>query len=55
MPELIDIKQTIPELKPLLENDRVRLLDFKLQPGKKTAQHSHPDTVVYALNDKLWG
>lgn len=52
MPELKDIKQTIPELKPLLENDRVRLLDFKLQPGMKTARHSHPDTVVYALNDQ---
>ncbi|MCE8423366.1 MAG: hypothetical protein J5U19_09095 [Candidatus Methanoperedens sp.] len=52
MPELKDIKQTIPELKPLLENDKVRLLDFKLQPGKKTAQHSHPDTAVYALNDQ---
>ena len=51
MPELKDIKQTIQELKPVLENERVRLLDFKLQPGKKTAQHSHPDTVVYSLND----
>lgn len=50
MPELKE-KQTIQELKPLFENERVRLLDFKLQPGKKTAQHSHPDTVVYALND----
>jgi quercetin dioxygenase-like cupin family protein len=52
MPELKDIKQTMPEIKPLLENDRVRLLDFKLQPGKKTPQHSHPDTVYYALNDQ---
>lgn len=52
MPELEEIKQTIQELKPLLENERVRLLDFKLQPGKKTAQHSHPDTAVYALNDQ---
>jgi len=52
MPELKDIKQTIPQLKPLLENDKVRLLNFKLQPGMKTAQHSHPDTVVYALNDQ---
>ncbi len=51
MPELKDIKQTIQVFKPLLENERVRLLDFKLQPGKKTAHHSHPDTVVYALND----
>ena len=52
MPELKDVKQTIQELKPLLENERVRLLDFKLQPGKKTVQHSHPDTIVYALNDQ---
>lgn len=51
MSELKAIKQTIQELKPLLENERVRLLDFKLQPGKKTVQHSHPDTIVYALND----
>jgi quercetin dioxygenase-like cupin family protein len=52
MSELKDIKQNMPEIKPILENDRVRLLDFKLQAGKKTAQHSHPDTVYYASNDQ---
>ena len=47
MPEI----KNIPELKPLFENDRVRLLNFKLEPGKKTPEHSHPDILLYALND----
>ncbi|MFZ3169814.1 MAG: hypothetical protein WA130_19555 [Candidatus Methanoperedens sp.] len=47
MSELKDIKQTIPELKPLLENDRLRLLDFKLQPGKK--RHSIPTQILWYM------
>lgn len=38
--------------KPLMENDRVRILDIKLGPGEKTPQHSHPDTVLVILNDQ---
>lgn len=33
----------------LLENDCVRVLDYRDQPGEKTHQHSHPAFVLYAL------
>lgn len=33
----------------LLENDRVRVLDFKLGPGEKVPLHAHPDYVMHAL------
>lgn len=45
-----DIKTT--GFKVLMENDKVRVLDFKVGPGEKTPQHSHPDTVVCILNDQ---
>lgn len=35
--------------KTILENVRVRVLEFRDHPGEKTTRHSHPDTVVYAL------
>jgi hypothetical protein len=35
--------------KKILENDRVRVLEFRDHPGDKTTRHSHPDTVVYAV------
>ena len=31
------------------ENDRVRVLEYRDQPGDKTRLHSHPAFVVYAL------
>ena len=37
--------------KVLLENDRVRVLDVRVQPGQKVPTHSHPAYVVYALSD----
>ncbi len=33
--------------KVLLENDRVRVLEFRGAPGNKTPMHSHPDYVTY--------
>ncbi len=36
--------------KVILENDKVRVLDYKDMPGDKTHQHHHPDFVLYALN-----
>ena len=36
--------------KVLLENDRVRLLEFRDQPGNKTEMHSHPDVLAYAIS-----
>lgn len=33
------------------ENDRVRVLEYRLKPGQKEVQHSHPPGVVYLLAD----
>ena len=35
--------------KVMLENDCVRVLDYRDSPGEKTHQHSHPAFVLYAL------
>lgn len=37
------------QVKVLLENDRVRVLEVVSKPGQKMAMHSHPHTVVYIL------
>ncbi len=37
--------------KVLLDNDRVRVLDVRLKPGEKSALHSHPGYVTYALTE----
>jgi quercetin dioxygenase-like cupin family protein len=36
--------------KVLLENDRVRVLEYRLKPGAKEPMHSHTDYIVYALS-----
>jgi len=33
------------------ENDRVRVLEYRLPPGRKEALHAHPARVVYELTD----
>jgi quercetin dioxygenase-like cupin family protein len=35
----------------LFENERVRLLEAHLKPGDSSALHSHPDYLVYNLDD----
>ena len=35
--------------KVLLENERVRVLEYRDRPGEKTLQHRHPRFVLYAL------
>ena len=32
----------------VLENDRVRVLEYRDKPGEKTTMHAHPDFVVLA-------
>ena len=32
----------------VLENERVRVLRYHDRPGDRTAQHAHPDYVLYA-------
>jgi hypothetical protein len=34
-----------------LENDRVRVLEYRLKPGEKEPMHSHPAGVVFYLSD----
>jgi quercetin dioxygenase-like cupin family protein len=34
-----------------LENDRVRVLEWRLEPGGKDPMHSHPDGVLIVLAD----
>ena len=36
--------------KVLLENDRVRVLDFWVKPGQRIAMHSHPAHITYFIN-----
>jgi len=34
-----------------LDNDRVRVLEFRLKAGEKEVMHSHPEGIVFALAD----
>src|ERR671937_49964 len=41
----------------ILENDRVRVLEYRDVPGDKTSPHHHPDSVMYTLSGferRLW-
>jgi mannose-6-phosphate isomerase-like protein (cupin superfamily) len=47
-----DAAQVAPEAyKVLFENDRVRLLEARLQPGDTTVMHHHRENLVYNLAD----
>lgn len=35
------------QAKVLLDNDKVRVLELQMAPGKKTGMHSHGDNIVY--------
>ena len=37
--------------KVLLDNDRVRVLEVRAQPGTKSALHTHPAYVAVAISD----
>jgi beta-alanine degradation protein BauB len=37
--------------KVLLDNDQVRVLEYRLKPGEKEVMHSHPAGAVYGFND----
>jgi len=36
--------------KVLFENERVRVVELRLEPGKKEPMHSHPAHLVYVLS-----
>ena len=34
----------------VMENERVRVLEYRDQPGDRTTPHGHPDSVMYTLS-----
>ena len=36
--------------KVLMENDHVRVLEYRLKPGEKEPMHEHPAGIVYMLS-----
>jgi quercetin dioxygenase-like cupin family protein len=34
----------------VFENDRVRVLEYRDEPGHRTTEHSHPDSVMVTLS-----
>jgi hypothetical protein len=36
--------------KVILENDRIRVLEYRDSPGQRTSPHHHPDYVLCALS-----
>jgi quercetin dioxygenase-like cupin family protein len=45
-----DVVQVAPEqFKMLLENEHVRVLEFRMKPGDKQEMHTHPATVHIEL------
>ncbi len=36
--------------KVVFENDRVRVLEYRDEPGQKTSPHDHPDSVMVTLS-----
>ena len=44
-----DVVTVAPDVKVLLENDRVRVLESKLKPGEVEGMHSHPEYIAYFL------
>ena len=48
---MADPTQTDPDkYKVVFENDRVRVLEYRDQPGQKTRAHSHPNRVMVTLS-----
>ena len=46
-----DPVKTSPQYyKVLLENEQVRVLEYRLKPGEKEPMHSHPAGVVHVLS-----
>jgi len=45
------VKVAPDKCKVLLENERVRVLDFWLKPGDKLPMHSHPASILYVLTN----
>jgi hypothetical protein len=47
----IDPVESNPDhYKVVFENDRVRVLEYRDQPGDQTTPHRHPDSVMHTLS-----
>jgi quercetin dioxygenase-like cupin family protein len=50
IPDVLKIQNNGYKL--LMENDKVRVMEVRLEPGQKSPMHNHPDDhVVYVNND----
>lgn len=50
-----DAVQVAPHVyKVVLENEHVRVLDTRTEPGGKSDMHGHPNMVGYAITDCTW-
>jgi hypothetical protein len=46
-----DPTRTDPDkYKVIFENERVRVLEYRDEPGQATQPHGHPDSVMYTLS-----
>ena len=36
--------------KVIFENERVRVLEYRDEPGQRTSPHRHPDSVMYTVS-----
>lgn len=44
------IKTDGEKYKVVLENERVRVLEYRDHPGEKASEHRHPEFVLYAVS-----
>lgn len=48
---MADPTQTDPDkYKVVFENDRVRVLEYRDEPGQRTSAHEHPDSVMITMS-----
>lgn len=50
VPEQNAANRSSTSSKVLFENDRVRVVELRLEPGKREPMHSHPAHLVYVLS-----
>ena len=48
------LRLSAPYYKVPVDNEYVRVLEYRLKPGQKEAMHSHPCGVVYNLTSAKW-
>ena len=49
--EMADPRSTDPDkYKVIFENERMRVLEYRDEPGQRTQPHEHPDSVMYTLS-----